>query len=462
MDLKNTYFHRMSRNELAFYWFGLSIFSLTISGLYAFFIGVARMPGLSSLFTDPGFFRRSLVVHVDLGVSVWFTAFPVVLFHLLNRDKRPPLFAPIALSLSTAGVFLMMLSGFAPSGEPHLSNYIPIISHPLFVLGLILYFVGVAFNYFSSALFVSSHQEEISSQSSPLNLSLQTTQFGVRIGALYYLTSLATLLVSWWIGDARLSGASYYEMLMWGGGHVLQFSNVAFMLVCWNLLASDWLGESPINRKQSFFIFGWLGLPILFIPFIASQDIFTSAHRDGFTQMMRWGIFPPVVLYLVFVISKIKRGILKNGFWDIRPWTLVLSPFLIITGFLFGAAVRGPDLRLPGHYHASIGAVTMAYMSAAYVLAQTTRHRWASWQAILTGLGQWLFSLGMFIAGSYGMARKVYGVEQKILHPAQTLGMRIMGLGGALALIGGVVFIVIMLKKLLPKLKSRTELSLGT
>jgi hypothetical protein len=366
-----------------------------VSGVFAFLIAVARMPILSDFFSAPQFFRRALVVHVDLGVSVWFTSFPVALFHLLNRSEKIELPAKVALSLSIAGIILLALTGFSSQGEPFLSNYIPVISHPLFLLGLVLYFSGVAFNYFSTALFNPTLQ--IDSLSSPLQRSLWVSQVGVRVGALYFLASLATLIVSSLNGPTGLSGSSQYEMLMWGGGHVLQFANVSFMLVCWTLLLTSWSGNVPLTRKQSFILFLWLGLPLLGVPWIATQDITGSLHREGFSLLMRWGIFPPVLLYLMWTLPFVLRQNAK--LMDVRFLSFVLSAVLVLMGFIFGALVRGPDLRLPGHYHAAIGAVTLSFMAASYVVLKEFSSRYevlfhtkkAIAQALFTGLGQVFF-----------------------------------------------------------------------
>lgn len=441
----------LKRNDLALYWLFLAVLSLTVSGVFAFLIALARTPIVAGLFSVTDIFRRALVVHVDLGVSVWFTAFPVALFHLLNESEKTTAPSKIALSLSIAGVALIALTGFSSEGEPFLSNYIPVISHPLFIVGLVLYFSGVAFNYFSSALLNPNLVE--SESFSPLQKALWVSQFGVRIGALYFLASLATLLLSTFMTPAGLAGGTRYEMLMWGGGHVLQFANVSFMLVCWTLLLTSWSGEVPLSRGKSFFIFAWLGLPLLAIPWFAAQDITGKEHREGFSLLMRWGIFPPVVMYLAWVFPGVMR-ISKNRV-DVRFLSFVLSVILVINGFIFGALVRGPDLRLPGHYHAAIGAVTLSFMAAAYVVLKEFRKKDAGAQgdelfhlrtsiaqALCTGLGQVLFASGMFIAGSFGMARKVYGVEQQITHIGQTIGMWIMGAGGVIALLGGVFFVV--------------------
>jgi hypothetical protein len=74
-------------------------------------------------------------------------------------------------------------------------------------------------------------------------------------------------------------------------------------------------------------------------------------------------------------------------------------------------------------------------------------------QILLYGIGQFAFSLGMFIAGSYGMGRKTYGVEQHLRNTGQTIGMWVMGGGGLVALAGGFTFVVIVLGAVAPKFR---------
>ena len=53
-------------------WFGLAIASLVIAGLLSLSVVLGRLPVLSWLVADPLFFKRSLVVHVDLSLLAWF------------------------------------------------------------------------------------------------------------------------------------------------------------------------------------------------------------------------------------------------------------------------------------------------------------------------------------------------------------------------------------------------------
>ena len=252
----------------------------------------------------------------------------------------------------------------------------------------------------------------------------------------------------------ELGGLSRYEVAMWGGGHVLQFAHIAFMLVAWVAILSSWMGTAVLSRRQVFVLFAALGAPMFVVPWIAAHEVTSGAYRNGFTQLMRWGLFPAISLALVMLLPKVYRTARDRGIGDVRPLAFLFSIALLISGIVFGALVRGPDLRLPGHYHAAIGAVTVSFMALAYVLLREFGHLaetaftspFSRANAICYGIGQLGFSGGMFIAGVYGMARKTYGVDQTIHHAGQTVGLYVMGAGGGLALVGGLIFSVLMLK----------------
>jgi hypothetical protein len=56
-------------------WLALAIGSLVIAGLLSVSVVFGRLPGIVRWIDDPLFFKRCLVVHVDLALVVWFYAF---------------------------------------------------------------------------------------------------------------------------------------------------------------------------------------------------------------------------------------------------------------------------------------------------------------------------------------------------------------------------------------------------
>ena len=120
-------------------------------------------------------------------------------------------------------------------------------------------------------------------------------------------------------------------------------------------------------------------------------------------------------------------------------------------GFVLGALIRDANTMIPAHYHANIGAVTAAFMTASFALLPVLSIpqpkgrllRLCRWQPLWFGAGQAVFALGFGLAGAQGMARKVYGQEQAARSALETFGLSVMGIGGFVAIAAGVLFLVI-------------------
>lgn len=134
---------------------------------------------------------------------------------------------------------------------------------------------------------------------------------------------------------------------------------------------------------------------------------------------------------------------------------LLMSMILFAFGGLFGSVINGPNVRIPAHYHGSTVAVTLALMGLAYALlpklgGRAVAHwRMARWQPYILGVGQLIHITGLAWSGGYGVIRKTVGhmgdgsEEVKI-----ALGM--LGGGGLLAIIGGLLFVIVMLRGFKP------------
>jgi heme/copper-type cytochrome/quinol oxidase subunit 1 len=128
-------------------------------------------------------------------------------------------------------------------------------------------------------------------------------------------------------------------------------------------------------------------------------------------------------------------------------WSLVLFG----AGGLIGLAIHGSNVKIPAHYHGSIVGVTLAFMGLAYYLLPrlgyaAPRGRLATLQPALYGAGQLGHVLGLLWSGGYGVQRKVAGSEQVLRGAEQVAAMGLMGLGGLLAVIGGLLFIVVVIQ----------------
>jgi hypothetical protein len=197
-------------------------------------------------------------------------------------------------------------------------------------------------------------------------------------------------------------------------------------------------------------------LPWAISPFLAMQGTSSSAYRVGFTDLMRWSIFPVVMIFLALCARALLRA-RREGRFDVSSFRdpailgFLVSAALTLFGFALGAAIRGSNTIVPAHYHASIGGVTAAFMTLCYVVLaalglsiRTPRlERAARWQPVVFGVGQMIFAAGFAIAGAYGMSRKTYGAEQASRGLVESVGLGVMGIGGFIATVGGILFLVV-------------------
>ncbi len=434
----------------ALQWFGLAFGSLLLAGIFALLLVLGRMPPLSLLFTDPGFFRRSLVVHVDLAMVLWFYAFTAALFVLIPSRGAPNTIGRHAVLLAGIGVALLMAAATIPGVAPVLANYVPVLDHPLFLVGLLAIGLALAFTLLDLRL-LPRHEARRATGAYRLPVAAIPL---LRCSAIAILLALMTFAASWTVMPQGLSPAAYYEALMWGGGHVLQFASVSAMLAVWVVLLTPVLGQEPLSRRTAALLGALLVTPLFGAPLLALQGTTTLAYRLGFTRLMQFGIAPVVLVFLGLCVAALGRahraGVLPRG-----PSGNLLgfatSALLTLVGFALGASIHGSNTVVPAHYHASIGGVTVALMAVSYPLLEglglpslAGRSRaLMPWQPVILGLGQVIFAAGFALAGAHGMQRKSYASEQQIRTTAEYVGLGIMGTGGFLAVAGGVLFLVL-------------------
>ncbi len=134
---------------------------------------------------------------------------------------------------------------------------------------------------------------------------------------------------------------------------------------------------------------------------------------------------------------------------------MILSLAQMLFGGSLGLFADGTDTRTPAHYHAEIGAINLALIGLIFAQLLPALERTGSvsravrLQFWIYGVGQAVASLGLFLAGSEGVPRKLAGVAQGLDTIVKKGGMGIAGGGGVFAVIGGVLFIWLALRRLL-------------
>jgi hypothetical protein len=323
-----------------------------------------------------------------------------------------------------------------------MANYLPVLDEPVFMFGLAVF--GVAF--LGTSLRALAAPSKVGLDLAPAG----ALRFGLNAAAVAAATAFVALAWSWAGLPASYAGKLYYELLFWGPGHVLQFAWTLLMLVAWLWLASASGAPVPLSPRVAVLLFG-IGLAAVFAtPLIyLAWDVTAIEHQKLFTWQMRFGGGLAILPVALAVVAGIARaGIAREA--QARPLraALVASLALFAAGGAIGFLINGSDVRIPAHYHGTIVGITLAMMGLAYALLPklgfaAPRPRVATWQAWLYGSGQLLHIVGLVWSGGYGVQRKVAGAAQVLRTPQEIAGMSLMGVGGLIAVAGGVLFLVV-------------------
>lgn len=423
--------------RLARAWLALGVAALAGAGLLAILLALSRTPGIQDLLPGGDFFRAALIVHVDLSVLIWFMAFAALLWSLAGSGRGYAV-GMMGVLLAAVGTALMVVSPFLPGARPLLNNYVPILHQPLFIAGLLLAIAGFALTLLRALANIRV------SPADPARLA-------VLLSALVGVAALAVIAWSWATMPADRAGQGYFELLFWGGGHVLQFQHALLAGWAWFWLAEE-IGQAPrMSPTIASGLFGLAALPVLAVPAIlALAPVGSAGHVAYFARLMEFGH----ALMFPIVIVAVQSAWRARGTRSPAKSALVASLLLFAVGGVLGYLIRGANVVIPAHYHGAIVGITLAFMGVAYLLlprlgfAEPTG-RMARLQPYVYGGGQLLHVLGLAWSGGYGIQRKVAGAEQMLVTLPEKLGMGLMGLGGVVAVIGGVMFVLVCLRAML-------------
>lgn len=422
--------------RLARAWLWQGVCALALAGLLAILLAFSRTPGIQDLLPGGDFFRASLIVHVDLSVLVWFMAFACVLWSLAGGGGWLWL-GQAALALAVAGTVLMVVSPFLPGAQPLLNNYIPVLRQPVFFSGLLMAGAGFALAMLRALLTIRWQGQD------PARLACL-------LAAVIGSAAVLLTLWSWHVVPPTLPPQQYFEALFWGGGHLLQFQHALLVALVWCWLATAIGAAPPLGAGRASLLMVVAALPVLAAPrILLSGGVGSGPYVAGFARLMEAG--HPLVLPLFALVAW--------SLWRHRPApspqrsALLASLLLFLVGGVLGYLIHGVNVVIPAHYHGAIVGVTLAFMGLAYQLLPQLGFgqvdaRMGRLQPYVYGGGQLLHVLGLAWSGGYGVQRKVAGAEQMLVSLPQKLGMGLMGLGGLIAVIGGVMFVLVCLRSM--------------
>jgi len=386
------------------------------------------------------------VAHVDLSVLVWFLSFTAVFWSLNNR--KPAVFLDrIALWATLSGTLLIIITPFSGQTHPILNNYIPVLNDPMFLLGLVI--IGFGFALFSIRSAMNLPSLDFSQPHS-------VPQIAVYLSVITLIFTLLAQLLSYLDLQPGENIHSYFEFLFWGSGHALQFSHVLLLYVAWMWMSSATGVTYSLRPAVYAALFLLCFLPVLVVPIIYFQfPVLSPEHRIYFTELMRLGGLTALPLGVLIAINIFNRSVISDIQKPVRI-SFVCSVVLFASGGVLGFMIEGVNVVIPAHYHGSIVGVTLAFMGMSFLLLpifgyQAPAGKMAKYQPIVYASGQMMHIIGLAWSGGYGVQRKTAGAEQGLKSIEQIAGMGLMGLGGLVAIIGGILFLIVILQSIYRK-----------
>jgi len=389
-------------------WLMLGLVSLIFAGIFSLLLVLARTPLVQGWIPFIDFFHVSLVVHVTLSVLVWLLSISAALWSLSSdRDARN--WDRISLLLAGSGTAIIIVSPFAGAGNPLMSNYVPVLQHPLFFAGLCLFAAGVSSHVIRSLLTCRRIGTELTGTAS-LNA-------GITLSAA--VTAVAILCVV-----ASLYGIPPEVVLAAVSGCRIELTprlTVVFLI--------------------------FLALPIIVVPFLyLAHDVTSPGHRLAFTELMKYGGLSCLPLGLAVLAAMVGAGKASVESRYLRS-ALFASMVLFAAGGVLGFMISGLDIVIPAHYHGATVGVTIAFMGMTYYLLPRLGYgplpaKMAFVQPLLYGGGQLMHIVGLAWTGGYGVQRKTAGLAQGVDRLGEIAGMGMMGFGGLISVIGGLLFLI--------------------
>ncbi|MBK9954025.1 MAG: cbb3-type cytochrome c oxidase subunit I [Rhodocyclaceae bacterium] len=466
------------------------VLALLVGGIMALGVILTRWPAIKLL--PPDWFYLVLTAHgVDM-LLVWIIFFEIAVLYfasstLLRCRLATPKIAWLGFWLMAIGAVMGNYAVLAGESSVMFTSYVPMQASPWFYLGLILFAVGALIGCFVFlGTLVVAKKERTYEGSIPL------VTFGALtacIIAVFTILTGAGILVPtlfWSMGLIKEIDPQLYRMVWWGLGHSSQQINVSAHVSIWYLIAAVVFGAKPLSEKVSRFAFF---LYILFLQLASAHHLLSDPGMSAEWKVLNTSYF----MYFAVLASMIhgftvpgaieaaqrKKGYTNGLFEWLRkaPWgnPIFSGMFLSLVNFGFLGGISGVVLGteqlnmlmhntfyVPGHFHATVvSGTTLAFMAVTYLLVPTLFKRemispgLCKIQPYLFGLSMAVLTLVMMGAGTLGVSRRHWdmafsGAPFQYEWPgAAHLMMSLTGIFGVLAIIGGALWIWLVVGSLL-------------
>jgi cytochrome c oxidase subunit 1 len=467
-----------------------AVLALLVGGIMAIGVVMTRWPAFKLL--PPDLFYLVLTAHgVDM-LLVWIIFFEMAVLYfasstLLRCRLATPKWAWAQFWLMTIGAVMGNYAVLAGESSVMFTSYVPMQASPLFYLGLILFAVGALIGcfVFLGTLMVAKKEKTYTG-------SIPLVTFGALTAAIIAIFTIATgaaILIPtllWSLGIIKEIDAQLYRMVWWGLGHSSQQINVSAHVAIWYLIAAVIFGAKPLSEKVSRFAFL---LYILFLQLASAHHLLSDPGMSAEWKVLNTSYF----MYFAVMASMLhgftvpgaieaaqRRKGFTNGLFEwLRkaPWgnPVFSGMFLSLVTFGFLGGISGVVLGteqinmlmhntfyVPGHFHATVvGGTTLAFMAVTYLLVPTLFKRemispkLCQLQPYLFGLSMAILSLVMMGAGTLGVSRRHWdmafsGAPFQYEWPGSAyLMMGLTGIFGVIAIVGGALWIYLVVGSLL-------------
>jgi len=429
-------------------WLSLALGSLVVGGLFTILIVMSRTPGIQEIFPWIDFFHTALVVHVDLTVLVWFLSCAGI-FWTLNSSEGCSRCGWGALLLALLGTAIISLSPFLGAGGPLMNNYVPVLRDPIFFAGLGIFGLGFTLLVVRGLFFSKPMGKTVTGAGA--------LRFGLFSALIIALISVGSVIASYFGIPDAIEGQHYYELLFWGGGHTIQFTHVQLMLVGWLWLATMSGLNVKISPRIVVLLLALGAIPALMTIYVyIAFDVGSGEHMLWLTWLMQYGGgIAALPLALALIPAFFSSPQIVDDQLRAQRFALLFSILLFGIGGIIGFMISGSNVTIPAHYHGSIVAVTLAFMGVIYHILPRIGFRkptgkMARFQPAIYGIGQMMHVFGLAWSGGYGVQRKTAGSAQGLESVEKIVSMGFMGLGGLIAIIGGILFLIVVFKAMWP------------
>lgn len=336
--------------------------------------------------------------------------------------------------LAFIGTLLMVISVFLPNAEPIKNNYVPVINNTCFLSGLIIFIASILFY---SILSTKSHNLKIH----------QDVALGVQGISIIFICAVLCFTMSYYTihKNNYFSIISFYENVFWGGGHILQMAFSQALLIVYLIMLGT--NNKLLNKNliNTIFIINTLSTVIGPIVYIYHPSDSQFAIDFFIWHMRTLGGIIPIFVFILTLFNL--KTLLKNHYHSLICTTLLFS-----YGGILGILTIHGNVTIPAHYHGSIVGMTLAFMGFIYWLLPklnfgNTNNFYTNLQIYVYSLGQFLHITGLEWLGGYGALRKVAYLPDT----ASKIAKHCFTLGGLMAIIGGCMFVVIVLLQICKK-----------